>query len=115
MAAVHFIQALPEELETEEISVLDAALDLSAGQNAEIARAWFTRVAEWRHRPAYGPMRKYLGRYGRIRLLEPVYRALAGNGQDLEWARQTFESDRATYHPLTVAAIAPLLEGPSAE
>jgi hypothetical protein len=38
MAAVHFIQALPEELETEEISVLDAALDLSAGQNAEIAR-----------------------------------------------------------------------------
>lgn len=108
-AWVHFVQALPADLAPERIADIDAALGLSATQNAEIARAWFRRVAGWRYRPAYDAMRQYLGRYGRIRLLRPVYEALASNGEDLEWAREVFATARAGYHPLTIAAIEPLL------
>ena len=54
-------------------------------------------------------MRAYLGRYGRTRLLEPVYVALVANGVDAQWARSTFNELKASYHPLTVAKIERLI------
>ncbi|WP_354696064.1 M1 family metallopeptidase [Elongatibacter sediminis] len=109
LATVHFLQSLPADLAPERIAALDSALGLTGTGNAEIARTWYTRAAEWRFRPAYPAMRDYLRHYGRIRLLRPVYEALARNGEDLDWAREVFADARANYHPLTVAAIEPIL------
>jgi leukotriene-A4 hydrolase len=80
-------------------------LGLSTSPNAEIARAWFIEVARRRYLPAYPDMREYLGRFGRTRLIEPVYRELVANGEDGKLAREVFDAARARYHPLTVAAI----------
>jgi len=104
-ATVYFIKALPPHLSTGQLTELDELLGLSQSRNAEIARTWFTQVAARRHLPAYEAMHAYLGRYGRTRLIEPVYAALVANGQDLEWARSAFDEIRATYHPLTVTKI----------
>ena len=104
-AAVYFIKALPPQLSDGQLTELDELLGLSQSRNAEIARTWFTQVAARRHLPAYEAMRAYLGRYGRTRLIEPVYAALVANGQDLEWAKTTFNELRDTYHPLTVTRI----------
>jgi hypothetical protein len=108
-AMVYFIKALPGELSSERLAVLDQALGLSSSRNAEIARAWFIEVAKRRQLPAYPAMRQYLGRFGRTRLIEPVYRALATNGQDMELAREIFGSYQSSYHPLTIASIEPIL------
>jgi len=104
-AIKHFINSLDADLSTEKLSELDAALGLSSTKNAEIGRTWFIQVAQRQHRPAYMRLEQYLRRYGRTRLVRPIYVALAQNGTDLELARELFIGARGTYHPLTNASI----------
>ena len=80
-------------------------LGLSATRNAEIARTWFIQVATRRYTDAYDAMEAHLNRYGRGRLIAPVYSALAANGEDLELAREMFARARDAYHPITAGWI----------
>ena len=104
-AARHFINSLDSDLSTERLIELDTALGLSATSNAEIGRTWFIQVAQRRHRPAYEKLEQYLRRYGRTRLVKPVYVALAQNGSDLELAKEIFAQVRGIYHPITNISI----------
>jgi len=108
---VAFINALPSDLQEAQLRALDESLALSTSRNAEIARAWFIQAATRKYHPAYDEMRSYLNRYGRTRLVKPVYQALVDNGEDGALAQELFEEARFNYHPLTVAAISPLLSG----
>ncbi len=109
-AVRHFINNLGDDLSTGQLSELDVALGLSATGNAEIARTWFIQVAERRHTPAYEALEQHLSRYGRTRLIRPIYEALAANGADADKARQLFDERRHRYHPLTITAIERVLE-----
>jgi leukotriene-A4 hydrolase len=102
---VRFINALPAELSEQQLAELDAALGLSQSGNAEIARSWFIQVATRRHQPAYAAMQEYLGRYGRTRLVKPVYEALMANGKDQGLAKELFERNQVHYHPVTIESI----------
>ena len=104
-ALIHFINSLPEDLSREALARLDSGLNLSSTRNAEIARAWFIQVAKRRYEPAYAPMAEYVNRYGRVRLIGPVYSALAANGHDRALAESIFAEARDTYHPITIASI----------
>ncbi len=104
-AAVYFIDSLPADLTDAQLSELDANFGFSQSHNAEIARAWFIQVATRRFLPAYEAMKVHLNRYGRTRLIEPVYLALAKNGKDADLANEIFTEARSKYHPLTIAAI----------
>ncbi|MBT8103717.1 MAG: leukotriene A4 hydrolase C-terminal domain-containing protein, partial [Gammaproteobacteria bacterium] len=55
-------------------------------------------------------LESYLNRYGRGRLIFPIYLALAGNGADQELALKMFERARTAYHPLAESRIARALE-----
>ncbi|NNF39943.1 MAG: aminopeptidase, partial [Woeseiaceae bacterium] len=105
-AIVHFINSLPAGLPDERLQQLDEGLGLSTTRNAEIGRTWFIQVATRRHRPAYDAMAHYLNRYGRGRLVRPVYVALADNGADLELARELYARARASYHPYVKNSVA---------
>ena len=105
-AFVHFINNVPRDVDDEHLRKLDAAFGLSATRNAEIARAWFIQVAERRYTAAYPQLEAYLARYGRGRLIAPVYAALVDNGADAGRAKAIFESVRSNYHPLVDASIA---------
>jgi hypothetical protein len=107
---VHFINSLPAELPDGQLTKLDHGLGFSDTRNAEIGRAWFIQVAKRRYTPAYEKLERHLNRFGRGRLIEPVYVALAQNGADLELARSMFATARGAYHPLTEASIARALE-----
>ena len=109
-AMVAFIKALPADLSEAQLRELDQVMGLSTARNSEIARAWFIQAAARQYRPAYDEMRSYLNRCGRTRLVKPVYQALADNGEDRALAQSLFEEARAGYHPLTIAAISPLLQ-----
>ena len=104
-AMKHFINNLDADLSTGKLIELDTALGLSDTRNAEIGRTWFIQVAQRQHRPAYDKLEQYLGRYGRTRLVRPIYVALAQNGSDLELAIALFDGARGIYHPLTNASI----------
>jgi aminopeptidase N len=109
-ATIHFINSLPSELSFEKLAELDAGWNLSDTRNAEIGRTWFIQVATRRYTDVYEPLEAHLNRYGRGRLIAPVYRALAENGEDLELAREIFERARGAYHPITVGWIVSGLE-----
>ena len=100
-AVVHFINSLPDGLPQAKLEEIDTAWSLSTTRNAEIGRAWFIQVATRRHVPAYEALEAHLNRYGRGRLIAPVYAALANNGQDADLARQLFDKARVAYHPIT--------------
>ncbi len=104
-ATVHFINSLPLELSEAQLSELDSVFGFSQTRNAEIGRTWFIQVAGRRHLPAYAAMEAHLNRYGRTRLVEPVYMALAKNGEDAELSQHLFGQAKGKYHPLTVTAI----------
>jgi leukotriene-A4 hydrolase len=104
-ATVHFINSLPVELSEDQLSELDSNFGFSQSRNAEIGRAWFIQVAVRRHLPAYKAMEEHLNRYGRTRLIDPVYVALAKNGQDAGLADDLFAAARSKYHPLTISRI----------
>ncbi len=104
-ALIHFINSLPDDLDTARLKTLDEYLDLSNTSNAEIGRTWFIQVATRRYEAAYPQLEAYLNRYGRTRLLSSIYRALAENGQDVELAKSMFAKARHAYHPLTVNSI----------
>jgi aminopeptidase N len=100
-ATIHFINSLDAGLSTDKLIEIDTALGLSDTQNAEIARTWFIQVATRRHEPAYEHLAAHLTRFGRARLVYPVYAALANNGADKDLAVQLFNDARGEYHPLT--------------
>ena len=104
-ATVHFINSLPIDLTQAQLTGLDDSFGFSETRNAEIGRAWFTQVAARRFLPAYETMEAYLNRYGRTRLIYPVYMALVENGQDAEMAGEIFDVARQSYHPLTITYI----------
>jgi aminopeptidase N len=108
-AMVHFINSLPADLSNDELDQLDKALGLSVARNAEIGRTWFIQVAKRQYRAAYDKLEQHLNRYGRTRLVEPVYRAMAENGSDLELAREMFARAQGKYHPITIASISAAL------
>ncbi|MCG8371806.1 MAG: M1 family metallopeptidase [Proteobacteria bacterium] len=104
-AAIHFINSLPAELSRDKLAALDAGWSLSETHNAEIARTWFIQVATRRYTDAYESLEAHLNRYGRGRLIGPVYAALAENGQDAALAREMFRRARGAYHPIVAAWI----------
>jgi aminopeptidase N len=109
-ATVHFINSLPADIPEDRLAELDEGLGFSDTRNAEIGRTWFIQVAKRRFTPAYEKLERHLNRFGRSRLIYPVYVALAENGTDFELARTMFAKARAAYHPLTDARIARALE-----
>jgi hypothetical protein len=112
-ARIHFINSLPADLSAEKLGELDAAWNLSTTRNAEIGRTWFIQVAERRYTPAYDELEAHLNRYGRGRLIAPVYVALAGNGEDRELALELFGQAKSRYHPIAVSWIESSLDATS--
>ncbi len=109
-ALIHFINSLPVDLAHEKLTILDEGLGLSTTRNAEIARTWFIHVATRRFESAYGELEEHLNRYGRARLVAPVYGALAANGHDIAVAKSMFSDARSAYHPITVAYVEGMLQ-----
>lgn len=110
-AILHFIDNITADVSNESFAELDAAMGFSETGNAEIGRVWFTLAAERRYLPAYPKMRAYLERYGRAKLIAPIYMALAGNGEDRELALQIFEETKHRYHPFVANGLPAQLNG----
>ncbi len=101
-AIQHFIDNIAADISIEALTELDAALDFSDSSNAEIGRVWFTLAAKRRYQAAYPQMRAYLERYGRAKLIGPIYLALANNGKDRALALEIFDETKHRYHPVVV-------------
>ena len=101
---LYFLNNMPDQLTSEQLSDLDAAFNLTASKNNEIAHSWLLiSVKNW-YEPALPRLREYLVSIGRNKLVKPLYRELSKSEAGLELARKAFAKAKPGYHPLTVKA-----------
>lgn len=99
-----FLNNMPETLSAQRLDELDAAFNLTASQNNEIAHSWLLIAVKNQYKPAYDRLYDYLTHIGRNKLVKPLYRELVKTDEGKAFARKAFAEARAGYHPLTIKA-----------
>jgi leukotriene-A4 hydrolase len=107
---LHFLNGMPQQLQLSQMSELDAAFSLTASSNSEIAHSWFLLAIHSGYEPAYAPLREYLQRIGRRKLIAPLYLALLESPAGRQMAEQIYAQAKPGYQAVTVRSIDALFE-----
>jgi leukotriene-A4 hydrolase len=107
---LYFLNGLPTQLTPEQLANLDQAFALTASSNSEIAHSWFLIAIRNQYEPAYAPLREYLVRVGRRKLIVPLYKALLETPAGREMAVEIFAQARPGYQAVAVQTIEPLFQ-----
>jgi leukotriene A-4 hydrolase/aminopeptidase len=109
---LHFIRALPDTLNTEQMKDLDSKFGFTKSMNSEIQAAWFELAINQGYAIEILPsIREFLVHVGRRKFLTPLYTALIDNGM-IEEARSIFNEARPNYHSVSYNTIQALLDKP---
>ncbi len=106
---LRFLDAAPDVLTVSQLQQLDREYALTGTANGEIARRWYSIVAASAYTQAYDELADFLTRVGRMKLILPVYKALAATQPGRDYATQLFTAARPGYHPITTAAVQKIL------
>jgi len=106
---LRFLDAAPDVLTSAQLQQLDREYALTGTANGEIARRWYSIVAASAYTQAYDELADFLTRVGRMKLILPVYKALAATQPGRDYATQLFTTARPGYHPITTAAVQKIL------
>ena len=105
----HFLDTMPASVTVEQLAALDQEYQLTGTRNQIVACSWLRlRIAQG-DKKAWPTAETYLQGVGRMRLISPVYRALAKTPQGLKFARTVYEKARPGYHPIAREAVERLL------
>ncbi|WP_028654347.1 M1 family metallopeptidase [Nocardioides sp. J54] len=106
---VHFVRALPVDVDHDVLAAVDAAFGFSSSGNIEIATAWLELAAESGYvfaEPAVDrALEDFLTRHGRALYVRRVYTRLAGSERGRARAREIYRTARPTYHSVTQAVV----------
>ena len=106
---VHFIRALPRDLDTARLAELDKAFGLSRRGNGEILESWLQLAIDsgyvFESSEADDALASFLTRQGRLKYLKPLYTKLASTPEGLERARKIYAVARPGYHPVSAESI----------
>lgn len=106
---LHFLHELPDELTIDQMTELDEAFGLTNSGNAEIQAAWYEIAIRNDYEPAYDALEQFLVEVGRRKFLQPLYKALAEDGEGLVFARRVYEKARPGYHSVSYETIDEIL------
>ena len=112
---VHFIEGMPETLETEQLAALDAAYAFTGTSNGEIAQRWYPLAVRSGYDAANDEIAEFLQRIGRRKLIMPTYEALVQTPEGLALAKEVFEQARPGYHPITTGSVEATIEEAEAQ
>jgi leukotriene-A4 hydrolase len=102
---VHFVQGLPDTGATEKLRQLDQQFKLSQTGNNEVLAVFLQKAVTNQYREAYPSVERFLTSMGRRKFLEPLYKKLMANPQDVAFAKSIYAKARPTYHPLAVGSM----------
>ncbi|HTD28981.1 MAG TPA: M1 family metallopeptidase [Xanthomonadaceae bacterium] len=106
---IYFLEGMPEKLSADQIAALDKAYHFTGTANGEIAQRWYPLAVRSGDTAARPDMAAFLQKIGRIKLVMPIYAALAQTQEGLAFAKDVFAKAKPGYHPITVAAVDDLL------
>jgi len=92
-------------LDAQKMTELDQAFHLTQTGNSEIAFQWLMMSIKNRYEAAYPRLEEFLMTIGRRKFIKPLYEELAKTPEGKERAVAIYRRARATYHPISVAAI----------
>lgn len=106
---VHFIRALPADLDTPRMADLDRTFSLSQSGNGEILEAWFQLAVNndfvFASPEAGEALASFLTRQGRLKYIRPLYTLLAATPEGHARAKSIYAGARAGYHPISAGSI----------
>ena len=107
---LHFIRALPSDLDSSAVASLDLAYNLTQSSNSEIQAAWYEKAIGYEYKSAYPAMANFLKQVGRRKFLSPLYTALARTDAGKAFALEVYQQARPNYHFVSVNSIDAILE-----
>ncbi|MBT8099819.1 MAG: M1 family metallopeptidase [Gammaproteobacteria bacterium] len=96
-----FLDGMPDELSTAQLTELDDRFSFTDSTNNEIAFSWLRIAIRNDYQPAFARLEDFLLSIGRNKFLMPLYQELMDSGNS-EFAVRVFEQAKPGYHPLTV-------------
>lgn len=106
-----YLQGLPRRLPAAECQWLDESFELTARGNYEVLVEWLTIAATSAYKPALPKVRDVLANTGRMKYLNPLYRALMSNAETRALAREVFADVKDKYHMLSRSAVYDIING----
>jgi aminopeptidase N len=113
---VHFIRALPRDLDAARLADLDQEFGLSRSGNGEILSTWLQLAIDSAYvfvsPEADEALASFLTRQGQLRYLRSLYTKLASTPSGLARAREIYAVARPGYHPISSSALDSILGWP---
>jgi len=113
---VHFIRALPRDLDAAKLAEADDAFALSRSGNGEILEAWLQLAIDsgyvFESSAVDDSLASFLTRQGRLKYLKPLYTKLATTPKGLARAKKIYAVARPGYHPVATESIDRILGWP---
>lgn len=106
-----YLDASPRPMPVETCRALDTAFELSQSKNPEVLVSWLTLALESGDTSVIEKTGEVLGRFGRMKYLKPLYRALAARPETKPRAQLFFDAYQARYHPIARQVIKGVLAG----
>ena len=98
----YFIDHLPEDITTKEMTDLDAEFHFSDKGNFVVKRQWFVIAIKHQYQPAYPAIEAFLIATSRTGSLQTLYKEMVKTPQGKVWAKSIFEKAKSVYHKTTV-------------
>ena len=108
---VHFLDGLPEKVTAAKLAELDAAYQVTATGNSEVAFSWLRVAIRNEYAPAWPRLDHYLTSIGRRKLIKPLYEDLMKTPAGAVRARDIYSRARANYHPIAVNTLDGIVHG----
>jgi hypothetical protein len=106
---LHFLRALPAELDATRLRALDTAFGLSRSGNSEILFEWLRIAIRNHYEPAIPALERFLTTQGRRKFVAPLYQDLAATDWGRPLARAIYARARPGYHSVATNTIDEIL------
>jgi hypothetical protein len=100
---------LPQTLSAADCDWLEKNFAFNQSNNSEILCKWLVIAVNSSYEPAFEKVREFLGTYGRMKYLKPLYKALHENPKTRELGLSIFEQHKALYHPIARGGLESIL------
>lgn len=104
-----FIRRLPKDIGVERMKYLDQNLNFKDWGNTEIMTEWYVLGINNGYDELKPSIEKFLMKIGRRKYLMPIYKALAKNKSDKEWAKMVFKGAQKNYHYVSKSTVQEIL------
>lgn len=105
-----FMEELPDDMSDAQLAALDEELGLSEAGNNEVLFLWLEAALRNEYRPVIPQAEEFLGRVGRNKFVEPLFKALWDTGA---WgqpiATRIYDETRGGYHSYTRGQVDPIV------